>query len=163
MDATSLATVWVTIALLIFIGVCIYVKAPAMVSKALDQRADRIRAELDAARKLREDAQALLDDYQKKRKEAEAEAAEIVEAAKREAAVLAEEAHTKTEDYVARRTALAEQKIGQAEREAIAEVRASAVDLAVEAARKVLAGRVDAKADGDLFKASLAEVKAKLN
>ena len=163
MDATSLATVWATIALLIFIGICIYVKVPAVISKSLDQRADKIRSELDEARKLREEAQSLLAEYQKKRKAAEQEAADIVEAAKREAAVLAEEAHKKTEDYVARRTALAEQKIGQAEREAINEVRASAVDLAVEAARKVLAGRVDAKADGDLFKASLAEVKAKLN
>lgn len=163
MDATSLATVWATIALLIFIGICIYVKVPAVISKSLDQRADKIRSELDEARKLREEAQALLAEYQKKRKAAEQEAADIVEAAKREAAVLAEEAHKKTEEYVTRRTALAEQKIGQAEREAINEVRASAVDLAVEAARKVLAGRVDAKADGDLFKASLAEVKAKLN
>jgi F-type H+-transporting ATPase subunit b len=163
MDATSLATVWATVALLIFIGICIYVKVPAVISKSLDQRADKIRTELDEARKLREEAQSLLAEYQKKRKAAEQEAADIVEAAKREAAVLAEEAHKKTEDYVARRTALAEQKIGQAEREAINEVRASAVDLAVEAARKVLAGRVDAKADGDLFKASLAEVKAKLN
>jgi F-type H+-transporting ATPase subunit b len=163
MDATSLATVWATVALLIFIGICIYVKVPAVISKSLDQRADKIRSELDEARKLREEAQSLLAEYQKKRKAAEQEAADIVEAAKREAAVLAEEAHKKTEDYVARRTALAEQKIGQAEREAINEVRASAVDLAVEAARKVLAGRVGAKADGDLFKASLAEVKAKLN
>ena len=64
---------------------------------------------------------------------------------------------------MARRTALAEQKIGQAEREAIAEVRSSAVDLAVEAARKVLGDKVDAKVGADLFKASLAEVKAKLN
>ncbi|MBN9249242.1 MAG: ATP F0F1 synthase subunit B [Mesorhizobium sp. 61-13] len=163
MDATSLATVWATVALFIFIGICIYIKVPALISKSLDQRADKIRTELDEARKLREEAQALLAEYQKKRKAAEKDAADIVEAAKREAAVLAEEAHKKTEDYVARRTALAEQKIGQAEREAINEVRASAVDLAVEAARKVLAGRVDAKADGDLFKASLAEVKAKLN
>ncbi|KQZ26681.1 ATP F0F1 synthase subunit B [Mesorhizobium sp. Root552] len=163
MDATSLATVWATVALLIFIGICIYVKVPAVISKSLDQRADKIRSELDEARKLREEAQSLLAEYQKKRKAAEQEAADIVEAAKREAAVLAEEAHKKTEEYVTRRTALAEQKIGQAEREAINEVRASAVDLAVEAARKVLAGRVDAKADGDLFKASLAEVKAKLN
>ena len=163
MDATSLATVWATIALLIFVAITLYIKVPAMVSKSLDARAERIRGELDDARRLREEAQALLSDYQKKRKQAEQEAAEIVEAAKREAATLAEEAHKRTEDYVARRTALAEQKIGQAEREAIAEVRSSAVDLAVEAARQVLAAKVDAKAGADLFKASLQEVKAKLN
>lgn len=163
MDATSLATVWATIALLIFIGICIYVKVPAVISKSLDQRADKIRSELDEARKLREEAQALLAEYQKKRKAAEQEAADIVEAAKREAAVLAEEAHKKTEEYVARRTALAEQKIGQAERDAVNEVRARAVDVAVEAARSVLASKVDGKADADLFKASVAELKARLN
>ncbi|MEQ1937474.1 F0F1 ATP synthase subunit B [Mesorhizobium sp. CN5-321] len=163
MDATSLATMWAAIALLIFLGIMIYIKVPAMVSKSLDERAGRIQKELDEAKRLREEAQALLAEYQKKRKEAEQEAEAIVEAAKHEASVLAEEAHKRTEDYVARRTVVAEQKIGQAEREAIAEVRSNAVDLAVEAARKVLGDKVDTRADADLFKASLAEVKAKLN
>ncbi len=163
MDATSLASVWVLVALLIFIGICLYFKVPAMVSKALDTRASRISSELDEARRFREEAQALLAEYQKKRKEAEQEAAAIVEAAKREAEALAEEAKSRAEDYVARRTAVAEQKIAQAEREAVAEVRSSAVDLAVEAARSLLAVRADAKAGADLFKASLQEVKSKLN
>jgi len=163
MDATSLATMWAAIALLIFLGIMIYIKVPAMVSKSLDERAGRIQKELDEAKRLREEAQALLAEYQKKRKEAEQEAEAIVEAAKHEASVLAEEAHKRTEDYVARRTVVAEQKIGQAEREAIAEVRSNAVDLAVEVARKVLGDKVDTRADADLFKASLAEVKAKLN
>lgn len=163
MDATSLATVWATISLFILLGAMIYLKVPGTLAKSLDTRADKIRSELEEARKLREEAQALLAEYQKKRKEAEKEAADIVEAAKREAKAFADEAHKKTEDYVARRTAVAEQKIGQAEREAIAEVRASAVDLAVEAARTVLAGKVDAKAAADLFKTSLQDVKSKLN
>jgi F-type H+-transporting ATPase subunit b len=163
MDATSLATLWATIAFLIFVGIMLYIKVPAMVSKSLDERAGRIRNELDEARRLREEAQALLAEYQKKRKEAEQEAAEIVEAARREAGVLAEEAHKRTEDYVTRRAAVAEQKIAQAEREAIAEVRANAVDLAVDAARKVLGDKVDAQANAELFKTTLAEVKARLN
>ncbi|WP_378943987.1 F0F1 ATP synthase subunit B [Mesorhizobium sp. ANAO-SY3R2] len=157
------ATFWATVALFIFVAIVLYLKVPGMVSKSLDDRADRIRAELEDARKLREEAQQLLAEYQRKRKEAEKEAAEIVEIAKREAGLLAEEAHAKTEEYVARRTALAEQKIGQAEREAINEVRANAVDLAVEAARHVLGSKVDAKASSDLFKSSVQEVKAKLN
>lgn len=163
MDATSLATVWALVALIIFIGICLYIKVPAIVSKSLDTRANRISNELDEARTLHEEAKALLAEYQTKRKEAEQEAAAIVEAAKREAEILATEAHQRTEEYVTRRAALAEQKIGQAERDAIAEVRSSAVDLAVEAARKLLAGQGDAKAGADLFKASLQEVKAKLN
>ncbi|AZO48516.1 MAG: F0F1 ATP synthase subunit B [Mesorhizobium sp.] len=163
MDATSLATLWATVALVIFLGIAIYIKVPGLIAKGLDARAAKISNELEEARRLREEAQQLLGQYQKKRKEAEQEAADIVAAAKREAELLATEAHKKTEDYVARRTALAEQKIGQAEREAISEVRASAVDIAVEAARALLAGKVDAKAGADFFKSALQDVKAKLN
>ncbi|MER8545476.1 F0F1 ATP synthase subunit B [Mesorhizobium sp. M0684] len=163
MDATSLATLWATVALVIFLGIAIYIKVPGMIAKTLDARADKISSELEEARRLREEAQQLLGQYQRKRKEAEQEAAAIVAAAKREADMLAAEAHKKTEDYVARRTALAEQKIGQAEREAIGEVRASAVDIAVEAARALLAGKIDAKAGADLFNASLQDLKSKLN
>lgn len=163
MDYTSLATVWATVALVLFLALIVYVKVPSMIGKSLDARADKIRAELEEARRLREEAQQLLVQYQQKRKEAEKEAADIVEAAKREAALLAEDAHRKTEEYVARRTAVAEQKISQAEREAIGEVRSSAVDLAVEAARRLLADKVDAKVTSDLFKSSLQDVKSKLN
>lgn len=157
------ATFWATVALVIFLGVVVYFKVPGTIGNQLDARAEKIRAELEEARRLREEAQQLLAEYQRKRKEAEKEAAEIVEAAKREAAQLAAEAKQKTEDYVTRRTALAEQKIGQAEREAINEVRASAVDIAISAARTLLAGKVDAKLGAELFKSSLQDVKSKLN
>ncbi|HHZ08656.1 MAG TPA: F0F1 ATP synthase subunit B [Rhizobiales bacterium] len=157
------ATFWAFVALVIFIAIVFYLKVPATISKSLDERAVRIRNELDEARRLREEAQQLLAEYQRKRKEAEKEAGDIVAAAKREAGQLVEDAKRKTDEYVARRTALAEQKIGQAERDAVNEVRARAVDIAVEAARSVLAAKVDSKADADLFKASVAELKARLN
>jgi F-type H+-transporting ATPase subunit b len=157
------ATFWATVALFIFLGIVFYFKAPAVITKSLDERANRIQAELEEARRLREEAQQLLAEYQRKRKEAEQDAADIVAAAKREADMLVEEAQRKTEDYVSRRTALAEQKIVQAEREAINEVRSSAVDIAVEAARGLLANRIDAGAGQDLFRSSLQEVKTKLN
>jgi F-type H+-transporting ATPase subunit b len=163
MDATSLATFWAFVALVLFLGVVVYFKVPGMISKALDARATKIRHDLDEARRLREEAQALLAEFQQKRKEAEKEAAEIVTAAKREAEMLLGEAHKKTEDYVTRRTAIAEQKIAQAERDAIAEVRGSAVDIAIEAARKVLGDKVDAATAGQLFKSSIDAVKTKLN
>ncbi len=157
------ATFWAFVALVIFIAIVIYLKVPATISKSLDERAVRIHNELDEARRLREEAQQLLAEYQRKRKEAEKEAGDIVAAAKREAGQLVEDAKKKTDEYVARRTALAEQKIGQAERDAVNEVRARAVDVAVDAARSVLAAKVDGKADADLFKASVAELKARLN
>jgi F-type H+-transporting ATPase subunit b len=134
-----------------------------MVSSSLDKRADKIKAELEEARRLREEAQQLLAEYQRKRKDAEKEAAGIVAAAQREAKDLAADAKLRTEEYVARRTAFAEQKIAQAERDAIAEVRGKAVDIAIDAARKVLGDQVDAKAAGQLFRTSLDAVKTKLN
>jgi F-type H+-transporting ATPase subunit b len=157
------ATFWAFVALVIFIGIVFYMKVPGMLGKSLDDRADRIRAELEEARRLREEAQQLLAEYQRKRKEAEREAADILDAAKREAGQLVSEAQKKTEDYVARRTALAEQKIGQAEREAVQEVRASAVDIAVEAARVLLAHKVDSATGAKLFETSVRDVKSKLN
>ncbi len=156
-------TFWATVALLIFIAVVIYYKVPGLISKSLDQRANNIREELAEAKRLREEAKQLLEEFQQKRKQAEKDAAEIVAAAKREADMLLEDAQRKTEEYVTRRTALAEQKIEQAEREAVIEVRASAVDIAVEAARKLLADKVDAKSSAEIFKSSLQEVKSRLN
>ena len=163
MDATSLATLWAMIALFIFFGIVIYLKVPGMMTKALDDRAGKIRNDLDEAQKLREEAQQLLAEFQKKRKEAEKEAADMVAAAKRESDLIIEDAHKKTEEYVARRAALAELKIGQAERDAVNEVRSIAVDVATEAARAVLAAKVDATAGAELFKDSLTALESKLN
>ena len=158
------ATFWATVALFIFVAIVLYLKVPGMMAKSLDDRAEKIRAELEDARKLarrgpavagRVPAQAQGSGSRKPPTSSRSPSAKP--------ALLAEEAQAKTEEYVARRTALAEQKIGQAEREAINEVRASAVDLAVEAARQLLGSKVDAKASADLFKSSVQEVKAKLN
>ena len=157
------ATFWALIALIIFLGIVAYMKVPGMLTKNLDERADKIRNDLEEARRLREEAQELLAEYQRKRKEAESEAESILSAAEREAAVLREDAKAKTEDYVSRRTAMAEQKIRQAEADAINEVRASAVDLAIVAAEKLIGSKVDSKASGELFKASLGELKTRLN
>lgn len=157
------ATFWALVALVIFIGIVIYFKAPRMITKSLDDRATRISNELEEARRLREEAQQLLAEYQRKRREAEKEAEDIVAAAKREAEQLVKEAKARSEDYVVRRTQLAEQKIAQAERDAVNEVRSSAVDIAVAAAERLLAGRVDAKTSGDLFRRALDNVRTKLN
>lgn len=157
------ATFWATIGLLLFLALIVYFGVPKMIGKALDQRAARISNDIEEARKLREEAQQLLNEYKQKRAEAEKEAGEIVAAAKHEAESLVADAKRKTEEYVTRRSELAEQKIAQAERDAVNEVRSRAVDLAVEAAGRVLSGKVDAQADAGLFKASLADVKANFN
>ena len=157
------ATFWATVGLFVFLAIVAYFGVPKMIGKSLDDRADRIRNDIEEARKLREEAQQLLDEYKVKRAEAEKEASDIVAAAKIEAETLVVEAKAKTEEYVARRTELAEQKIAQAERDAVNEVRSRAVDIAVLAAGRVLSDKVDAKADASLFKTSLADVKANFN
>ena len=157
------ATAWATVALFIFIALIVYLKVPGMITRSLDQRAERIRNELDEARRLREEAQQLLADYQRRRKEAEREAEEIVQAARREAESIVTEGKARTEDYVARRNAMAEQKLAQAERDAVNEVRARAVDIAVAAAGRVIADKVDGSLEADLFKKSLADVRERMN
>lgn len=163
MDATMWAQIWSQVALVLFLALVVYLGAPKMIGKSLDERAGKIKAELDAAKTLREEAESLLAEYQKKRKDAEAEAEEIVAAAKREASAMAAEAKAKTEDYVTRRTALSEQKIKAAETDAVNAVRAAAVDLAVAAAEKLISAKVDAKADAALFANSVSEVRNRLN
>lgn len=163
MDLTSLATLWATVGLVLFLALLVYLKVPGMLASSLDERAARISNELEEAKRLRAEAQALLAEYQKKRKEAEAEAANIVAAAEREAQALTAEAKQKTEEFVARRTALSEQKIKQAETDAIASVRATAVDLAVAAAESVIAAKSDAATQSALFAKAIGEVKTRLN
>jgi F-type H+-transporting ATPase subunit b len=156
-------TFWALVGLLIFLGIVIYMKVPGMMAAGLDARADKIRADLDEAKRLREEAAALLAEYQKKRKDAEADAENIVKAAQRDAEALAADAKVKTEEFVKRRTAMAEQKIAQAENDAVNAVRASAIDVAIAAAGKILGGKTSEKLNADMFKQSLSDVKARLN
>ena len=157
------APFWALISLILFFGVVIYMKVPRAIAGSLDKRAATISNELDQAQKLRAEAEALLKEYQQKSRAAEAEAAEIVEQAKREAAALAGEARKRTEEYVAGRTRLAELKIAQAEAQAVQEVRALSAEVAVAAAEKILAARVKGS-DGDaLIAKSIGDVKTKLN
>ncbi|MCO5731118.1 F0F1 ATP synthase subunit B [Rhizobium sp. SSA_523] len=157
------ATFFALVGLVLFFVLIAYLKVPGMMAKALDKRADNIRDELEQAKRLREEAQALLAEYQRKRKEAEAEAANLVAAAQREATMITEEARQKTEEFVARRNALSEQKIRQAEADAIGAVRAAAVDLAVAAARQVIAAKADDATQQALFSQSVEQVKTRLN
>jgi F-type H+-transporting ATPase subunit b len=156
-------TFFALVGLILFIAVIIYYKVPGMMAKSLDERADQIRNDLSEAKRLREEAQHLLAEYQRKRKEAEIEAANIIAAAGREAELLTAEAKTKTEEFVARRTAISEQKIKQAELDAIKEVRSAAVDLAIAAAEAVIAKKADAQVQAKLFQTAVADVKARLN
>lgn len=154
---------WVAVSFLGFVGLLIYYKVPGLIGKALDDRADRIRQELDEARRLREEAQALLADYQKKREAAEEEAKAIVEQARREADSLAAETRRGLLETLERRSRLAEDKIARAEAQAIADVRSIAVDAAVAAAERVLQAKATAQSGAALIDQSIRGLKGKLN
>jgi F-type H+-transporting ATPase subunit b len=154
---------WVAIAFVIFVGVLLYVGAHRKLIEALDHRSARIKGELDEARRLRDEAAALLAEYQRKQREAEREAEAIVAEAKAEAERVAAESKTKMEEFVARRTKLAEAKIGQAEAQALADVRVAAAEAAVSAAETILRDAARGKVANDLIAQGIADVKAKLN
>jgi F-type H+-transporting ATPase subunit b len=154
---------WVAIAFVILMGVFAWLGVHRTVLTALDHRAQRIKAELDDARRLKDEAAKLLADYQARRASAEREAQEIVTHARAEAERVAAEAKTRMEDFVARRTKTAENKIALAEAQALADVRAAAAEAAVAAASTVLSQSVKGSVAEDLLAKGIAEVKAKLN
>jgi len=142
LHAIQNAEVWVAIGLLIFIGVLVYAKVPAMAMAALDARGIKIRAELDEAVRLREEASHLLDQIKAQRLETEKLAADILASAEAEAVRLRAEAKTNLAENIKRRQDLAERKIAIAEAQAAADVKAAAADLAAVIAEQVLTARV---------------------
>jgi F-type H+-transporting ATPase subunit b len=154
---------WVALAFLLFLGLLAYLGVHSKVNASLDQRQARIKGELDEARRLKEEAQALLADFERKGREAEAEAAAIIAGAKAEAERLAVEAKTRMEDFVARRTKMAEAKIAQAEAQALADVKSAAADAAVAAAEKILSAAAKGKVAEDLLARGIEDVRKKFN
>ena len=154
---------WVAIAFVILMALFAYLGVHRTVLTALDHRAERIKAELDEARRLKEDAAKLLAEYKTRRSSAEREAGEIIANARAEAERIASETKAKMEDFVARRTKSAESKIALAEAQALADVRAAAADAAVQAAATVLSQTVKGSVGEDLVAKGIAEVSRKLN
>jgi F-type H+-transporting ATPase subunit b len=157
------AEFWVAVAFVLFLGVLAYFGAHRLLLKGIDDRRGRIRSELDEARRLKAEAEALFASYQRKQQEAEHEAQAIIASAKAEAERLAAEAETKVEDFVARHTKMAESKIAQAEAQALADVRAAAAEAAAAAAEAILSRTVKDKVADDLVTKGIAEAKGKLN
>jgi F-type H+-transporting ATPase subunit b len=157
------AETWVAVAFVIFLGILAYVGVHRTILNTLDKRSARIKTELDEARQLRDEAKKLLAEYQNKKGEAEREAEAILAGAKADAERLAAEADVKLADFIARRTKMAETKIGQAEAQAVADVRAAAAEAAVAAAEKVLTQATTGKIADALVTQGIADVQKKLN
>lgn len=154
---------WVFVSFVLFVALLVYYGIPNKLVKALDERADRIRVELDEARRLREEAQAILTDYQRKRSEAEQQAENIVAMARREAEFYAQEQRKAMSETLQRRLKLAEEKIARAEEQAVQEIRSKSVDVAVSAAETVIAHQLKGKNAESLVERSIQDISTRLN
>lgn len=157
------AEAFVLLGFLCFVALLIYLGAFKMVTKGLDARGEAIKAELAQAAKLRDEATALLASFEKKKAEAEANAARIVQEARAQAEQLATEAADRLADFVVRRTKQAEAKIAFAEAQAAADVRAAAADHAAKAAESVLRGQMQGADGGALVSREIGALKNRLN
>jgi F-type H+-transporting ATPase subunit b len=156
-------TFWVAVGTVIFLGLTVYLGVPKMVGKMLDDRAAAIKAELEEAKRLRQEAEALLKEYRAKTANATQEAQAIVDAAKSAAERMAADARAQLAVQIERRGKMAEEKIAQAEAEAIADVRAAATATAAAAAAEVI-GKQTTEAKGDaLIDSAIRDLRAKLH
>ncbi len=154
---------WVGIGFVIVLGILIRLRVPALVTRSLDARSAAIGKELDTARELREEAQALLAQYQAKLMDVDKEAEAIITEARAEAERFAKEARAAIAAQIERRAKQAREKIAHAEAQAVAEVRALAADAAVGAAEKLITAKLDEKRAAELVKKSFGEIPSKLN
>jgi F-type H+-transporting ATPase subunit b len=153
---------WISVAIVLFVVAAGRPIARA-ISKMLDERGARIKADLDEARRLHDEAQALLAEYKKKQQESAGEAAAILTHAREEAELFRKEAAANLTAALARRERMALDKIAQAEAQAVAEVRSQAVDLAVAAAQRILRQQMAGPRAGNLIDQAIAELDRKLH
>ena len=155
-------TFWVAVAFVIIV-IALFRPAGKIFTGGIDKRAERIRAQLDEAQQLREDAQKTLAEYKRKQRDAVDEAERILQQAKHEAEQLRHQAAEDLEAALKRRTEQAEEKIRQAEAQALQEVRAQAVDLAIAATGRLLQDQLDPARAEALIDQSIKDVAGKLN
>jgi F-type H+-transporting ATPase subunit b len=154
---------WVGVGFVLVIGLLVWRGIPGMVGKMLDQRSAVIAAELNEAKRLHDEAIALLADYKKKSASAESEAQSIITDARAEAERFAAESRASLKTQIERRAQAAQDKIAQAEAAAMNEIRALAANAAAGAAEKLITARMDEKRAATLIEGSIKDLGGKLN
>ncbi len=152
----------VALSLVIFLAL-VWWKGRGAILGMLDKRSNDVRNQLDEARRLREEAEAMYADIAKKQQEAAVTAAAMIEEAKTQAGRIEREAETALENTITRRREQAMEKIAMAEAEAVREVRSKAVDIAIEATRKVLAEDMAGASGQAAIDAAIEELPRRLN
>lgn len=163
MEVLATAEFWVAVSFFLFVAGLIYLGLHKKVATALDARAERIAKELDEARRLREEAERVLADYQRRERDAAGEAESIIKLAAEEAESLAAETRHAIKEQFERRIRLAEDKIARAETDALREVRAAAVDAAIGAAQRLIGEKLTPDAAEKLVAQGIDSVKSKLH
>jgi F-type H+-transporting ATPase subunit b len=153
----------VLLGFLAFVGLLVYLKVPGKITGMLDARAVAIKAEIDEARALREEAKSILATYERRHKEVQDQAERIVSSAREEALAAAKQAKDELKRSIARRLAAATDQIASAEAAAIRQVREQAVTVAVAAAGDVLARQMTADAASSSIDAAIAQVEARMH
>jgi F-type H+-transporting ATPase subunit b len=156
-------TTWAFVGLVLFFGVLAYYGVFSKVGRMLDKRGEAVTAELDAAQRLRREAEALLAEYQQKRIAAENDAAEIIAHAEAEAKRMTADAEVALKELIEHRTRTVEAKIAHAEAAAVAEVRAVAIDMAIAASKRLLKEKVQGEVAADIISKGVDEVKARFS
>jgi len=153
----------VLIGFILFFALLFYFNVPAMILKMLDDRAETIRSELDEARNLRDEAQAVLAAYERKSREVAEQSQRIIDHAREEARLAADAAKEDLKQSIARRLKAAEEQITSAEEKATRELRNRAVDVAIAAAAKILADSTTATEANKRIDAAIAEVESRVH
>lgn len=156
-------TFWVAGSFTVFVGAIVVKGGLKKIGEMLDEKGKKIAAQIEEAKSLRDEAEALLTEYQRRQRDGEKEAAEIMARAKEDAGLLVEQAKKEVEDLTRRRTRSAEEKIAQAEIAAVKSVRSAAIDVAIDATRQVLASELKGDAGKKLVDVSINDIGGKLH
>ncbi len=150
---------WVLIAFIIFVILALVAKAPSMIAKILDSEINKIKDELDSARKLKEDANSLLADYERKVQNAQDEVEKILDQAKATAKNHDESAQKKVEEYIKRSEQQSIEKIAQAEKMALSKVNQEIVSNSIKVAEKIISENITEDNSKKLFSQSVQQIK----
>lgn len=158
MEFFSQPASWTLVAFIIFVAIAIYLKAPSMIGKLLDEQIERVKKELSDAIELKEEANALLAEYERKKEDAEKEAEIIIANAKERAKNYEQSALAKSEEIIKRQEAQSVEKINQAEIQAMSKIRKSIIEKSIDSAEKLVSEKISSKKSDQIFTDSLKDL-----
>jgi len=158
MEFFSQPASWTLVAFIIFVAIAIYLKAPSMIGKLLDEQIERVKKELSDAIELKEEANTLLAEYERKKEDAEREAEIIIANAKERAKNYEQSALAKSEEIIKRQEAQSIEKINQAEIQAMSKIRKSIIEKSIDSAEKLVSEKISSKKSDQIFTDSLKDL-----